>query len=138
MNVLMKLFVKGHVWLYRTSAGKRGATIGGIPVLLLSARGRKSGVERTVPVARYEEDGQDYVIASMAGSPKHPAWYLNLEANPEVKVQFGADRYTARAEILPREERDQVWQRIAAAMPNFAEYQKKTERVIPVVRLVRA
>jgi proline iminopeptidase len=79
-----------------------------------------------------------YVIASLGGAPNHPGWYFNLKANPDVDVQIGPDRWKARAIDLPEPERTQVWQRISAAMPNFAEYQKKTSRVIPVVKLARA
>jgi len=78
-----------------------------------------------------------YVIASMGGQPQHPAWYFNLEANPQVEVQVGTDRFRARADILPLDQRDDVWPRITGAMPNFAGYQVKTSRVIPVMRLVR-
>jgi deazaflavin-dependent oxidoreductase (nitroreductase family) len=137
MNPLFRLFVKGHVWLYQTSGGKRGKTIGGLPVLLLTTRGRKSGAQRTVPVVPFIDGGQTYVIASMGGQPQHPAWFFNLKADPEVEVQIGHERWRARAEILPPEPRADIWPRITAAMPNFGEYQKKTSRVIPVVRLAR-
>jgi len=138
MNTFFRLFVKGHVRLYKWSGGKRGATLGGMPVILLSSRGRKSGVVRTVPVVPFRDGDQMYVIASMGGAPKHPAWFLNLEANPDVEVQVGPETWRARAEVLPDNERARVWPRIVAAMPNFGEYQTKTSRVIPVVHLVRA
>jgi deazaflavin-dependent oxidoreductase (nitroreductase family) len=137
MNPMFKLFVKGHVWLYRFSNGKRGAKMGRLPVLLLTTRGRKSGAQRTVPVVPFHEAGETYVIASMGGQPQHPAWFFNLKANPDVEVQLGQDRWRARAEELPTERRNDIWQRIVAAMPNFGEYQKKTSRMIPVVRLVK-
>lgn len=137
MNPLFKLFVKGHVWLYRTSGGRRGRSLGRMSVLLLTTRGRKSGAPRTVPLVPYLENGETYVMASMGGQPQHPEWYFNLEADPHVEVQVGADRYRARAEVLPLEQRNLVWPKITAAMPNFGAYQKKTSRVIPVVRLVR-
>jgi deazaflavin-dependent oxidoreductase (nitroreductase family) len=137
MNPLFKLFVKGHIWLYKATGGKRGASLGGMPVLLLTARGRKSGAARTVPVVAFADGGQTYVIASMGGQPQHPAWFFNLEANPDVDVQFGTERWRAHAEILPPEQRAEIWPRITARYPNFAEYQTKTSRVIPVVRLPR-
>lgn len=137
MNPLFKLFVKGHVWLYKSSGGKRGKTIGGLPVLLLTTKGRKSGAQRTVPVVPFVDGGETYVIASMGGQPQHPAWFKNLEADPQVEVQLGTDQWRARAEVLPPEQRDGIWTRIVAAMPNFGQYQKKTSRVIPVVHLVR-
>lgn len=137
MSPLFKLFVKGHVWLYKSSGGKRGRSIGGMPVLLLTTRGRKSGAQRTVPVVPFIEGGETYVIASMGGQPQHPAWFFNLQANPGVEVQVGSEHWHARAEVLAPEQRSDIWQRITAAMPNFGAYQKKTSRVIPVVRLVR-
>jgi len=137
MNPLFKLFVKGHVWLYQSSGGKRGKTLAGLPVLLLTTRGRKSGARRTVPVVLFVDGGQTHVIASMGGQPQHPAWFFNLAADPNVEVQVGADHYRARAEVLPPDQREAIWPKITAAMPNFAQYQKKTTRVIPVVRLLR-
>lgn len=138
MNPLFKLFVKGHVWLYKSSGGKRGASMRGMPVLLLTTHGRKSGTQRTVPVVPFVDGSDTYVIASMGGQPQHPAWFFNLEANPEVEVQLGKDHWRAHAQVLPVDERARIWPRITAAMPNFGEYQKKTSRVIPVVRLARA
>lgn len=138
MNPIFKLFVKGHVWLYESSGGKRGKSINGLPVLLLTTRGRKSGARRTVPVVPFVEGDQTYVIASMGGQPQHPAWFFNLEADPSVEVQLGPERWQARAEVVPLDQRAGLWSRITAAMPNFGDYQKKTSRVIPVVRLIRA
>jgi deazaflavin-dependent oxidoreductase (nitroreductase family) len=138
MNLISRLFIKAHVWMYRSSDGKRGATIGGMPVLLLTTHGRKSGAQRTVPVVPYIEGEETYVIASMAGQPRSPAWYFNLEKDPRVEVQFGKSHWKARAEILPPEQREAIWPRITARYSSFAEYQKKTTRVIPVVKLVRA
>jgi deazaflavin-dependent oxidoreductase (nitroreductase family) len=138
MNPLFKLVVKGHVWLYKASGGKRGASIKGKPLVLLTTRGRKSGEQRTVPVVAFVEGAETYVVASMGGQPQHPAWFFNLEAHPEVDVQLGPEHFRARAEILPDAQRAEIWPRIIASMPQFAGYQKKTSRVIPVVHLVRA
>jgi deazaflavin-dependent oxidoreductase (nitroreductase family) len=137
MNPIFKLIVKGHVWLYKASGGKRGASMRGQPVLLLTTRGRKSGAQRTVPVVPFVDGDKTYVIASMGGQPQHPAWFFNLEANPEVEVQLGPDRWRARAQVLPVDERAKIWPRITSAMPTFGEYQRKTSRVIPVVHLAR-
>ena len=138
MNPILKLFVKGHVLLYRLSGGRRGATLRGMKVILLTTRGKRSGKERTVPVVPYFE-GQDlYVIASLGGAPQHPAWFHNLRANADVGVQLGADAWRAHAEVVPEgPERDRLWKGITSLMPNFAEYQQKTTRVIPVVKLVK-
>jgi deazaflavin-dependent oxidoreductase (nitroreductase family) len=134
---LMKFGVRVHVWLYRQSGGKRAARMEGKPLVLLTTRGRKTGRERTVPVVCFEEGSQRVVIASMGGAPQHPAWYHNLVANPDVEVQFGADIYPARAVIVEGEERAELWKKVVSAMPRFGDYQKKTDRVIPVVRLER-
>jgi F420H(2)-dependent quinone reductase len=133
----MRLFIKGHVALYQLTGGKLGGKMRGRDVILLTTQGRKSGVSRTVPVVPFVDAKQTYVIASMAGAPNHPAWFGNLKANPSVGVQLGAERWRARAVELPAAERDAVWSRITAAMPDFGKYQEKTTRVIPVVRLDR-
>jgi F420H(2)-dependent quinone reductase len=133
----LRLFIKGHVALYQLTGGKLGGKMRGRDVILLTTQGRKSGVSRTVPVVPFVDANQTYVIASMAGAPSHPAWFGNLKANPSVGVQLGAERWRARAVELPAAERGAVWSRITAAMPDFAKYQEKTTRVIPVVRLDR-
>ena len=138
VNPLFKLFVKGHVWLYQSSGGRRGSTMQGRKVLLLTTVGNKSGKSRTVPVVPFFEGTETYVIASLGGAPQHPAWYKNLLANPDVGVQIGADKWRARATSVDEgPERDRLWKAIVEQMPNFGEYQKKTSRVIPVVRLAR-
>jgi len=137
VNPLLKLFVKGHVWLYKASGGRRAATMRGRKVILLTTVGKKSGQPRTVPVVPFFDGDDVFVIASMGGAPTHPAWFLNLRANPDVGVQLGPNQWRARAVPVDGEERDRLWKRITAAMPDFAKYQEKTSRVIPVVRLVR-
>jgi deazaflavin-dependent oxidoreductase (nitroreductase family) len=138
VNPVFKLFVKAHVWLYKVSGGRRGSTMQGRKVLLLTTTGRKSGQPRTVPLVPFFEGEQAYVMASMAGAPDHPAWYVNLKNDPDVGVQMGAETWRARA--VPLEsgaERDRLWKMITEQMPNFGEYQTKTSRTIPVVRLER-
>jgi deazaflavin-dependent oxidoreductase (nitroreductase family) len=138
MNVIGRWFIKAHVWLYRSSGGKRGGSIKGMPVILLTTRGRKTGEPRTVPVVTFIDNDKLYVMASMGGQPKHPVWYLNLEKNPDVQVQRGDETWQAKAIVLPDAERSQVWPRVKERYPNFAEYEKRTTRVIPVVQLQRA
>src|SRR5581483_9928016 len=107
-------------------------------VILLTTTGAKTGQARTVPVVPFVDGDDTYVMASMGGAPQHPAWFVNLQKTPDVIVQREGDEYAARAVILPEgPERDRVWSRIVAAMPNFGEYQTKTSRVIPVVKLER-
>jgi len=138
MPLLARLFIKAHVLLYQLSGGKLGTTMRGHRVLILTTRGRKSGSVRHVPVAPLVEGDDLYIIASLGGAPKNPGWYHKLKANPEVEVQLGDQHWKAKAIDLPEPEREQVWQRVVAAMPGFAEYQQKTTRKIPVVRLARA
>jgi deazaflavin-dependent oxidoreductase (nitroreductase family) len=137
-NFLFKLFTTMHVWLYRTSGGKRWAKMGGNEILLLTTMGRKTGEARTVPVMCFEDGGDRFVIASKGGSPSHPAWFLNLEKNPDVTVQVGGDVYRAKAVVTGAEERDRLFRKAVGKMAQFAGYEKKTTRVIPVVRLARA
>jgi deazaflavin-dependent oxidoreductase (nitroreductase family) len=138
VNPLLKLFVKGHVWLYQSSGGRRGSTMRGRKILLLTTVGSKSGQARTVPVVPFFDGGETYVIASMGGAPQHPSWYKNLRANPDVGVQLGPEKWSARAVAMEEgPERDRLWKSIAEQMPDFGKYQEKTSRVIPVVRLAR-
>ena len=136
MKTLFKLFIGTHVALFRWTGGRLGSSMGGGKVLLLTTTGNKSGKKRTVPVMQLDEDGRRFVIASAAGSKDHPAWFKNLRAHPEVTVEVRGQRYQARAEPLAGEERTQIWNKLIARAPNFAEYQKKAvNREIPVVEL---
>lgn len=127
-----------HVQLYRSTNGAEGGTVGPFPVVLVTVTGRKTGAQHTVPVA-YVRDGDDVVIAaSKAGADSDPVWFGNIVANPSVKVQIGADEWPAHATII-REgaERDRLYGLFIAQGGAFADYEKKTTRVIPVVRLTR-
>ncbi len=135
MNALGRLFIAAHVGIYRMSNGRVGSKIAGLPVALLTTTGRKTGKVRTVPVASFEDGGDVLIIASYGGSPQHPGWFHNMVAKPDVTVQVGARTYSARAEVVRGSERDRVWKMVVDRAPNFGEYQKKTTRVIPVVRL---
>ena len=104
----------------------------GAQLLLLTHRGAKSGTERTAPLA-YGMDGSRYVVvASKGGAPSHPDWYWNLLANPEVTVEVGSERFRAKATEVKDQERRRLFDLQAARMPGFAEYERKTTRVIPV------
>ena len=110
--------------------------MGKAPVLLLSVTGRKSGKRRTTPLL-YGRDGDNYVvIASVGGAPKHPAWYLNLQGQ-EAEILVGRERLRVRARDAEGEERERLWALMVSLYPPYAEYQKKTERRIPVVVLER-
>lgn len=122
---------------FRANQGKVGGQLANIPLLLLTTTGAKSGRAITKPLA-YTKDGERFVvIASFAGSPRNPAWYNNLVANPEAVVEVGNERFRVRATVTTGEERQRLFARQAAQMPIFAEYQQKTARQIPVVVLTR-
>ena len=109
----------------------------GAPILILTVNGRKSGKEYSTPLI-FGEDGDNYVlVGSQGGAPQQPDWYLNLAAQPEVRVQVKADKFRARARTAEGEERDRLWQRMNEIWPHYDEYQTKTERAIPVVVLER-
>ena len=109
----------------------------GRPVVLLTMRGAKTGATRKVPVMRVEHDGVYAAVASRGGSPDHPKWYHNLRAHPEVDLQDGTATFRVRARELDPDERAEWWPRCVAAYPPYAEYQGKTDRVIPVFVLER-
>jgi F420H(2)-dependent quinone reductase len=128
-------WVRDQVEEYETSGGTRGTTLRGVPVVVITSRGSQSGKLRKNPVMRVEHDGVYAAVASKGGAPVHPAWYRNLVENPLVEVQDEGHRgdYTARE--LSGEERDAWWGRAVAVWPDYAEYQTKTEREIPVFLL---
>lgn len=131
----MKRIGKLHTRLYRASGGLIGGRIDGLDILLLTTIGRKSGEERTVPLP-YFRDGQRYVlIASFGGNEKNPAWFHNLSANPDVKLQVGFRRMQAKAIVTEPAERARIWGQITHEFPRYLVYQQKTERQIPVVVL---
>jgi deazaflavin-dependent oxidoreductase (nitroreductase family) len=123
---------------FRANGGQvTSGPFAGRPVLLLTTTGAKSGQRRLAPVV-YSRDGDAYVIvASKGGAPTHPAWYHNLLANPVVTVEVGRETFEARARATEGTERDRLFAERVAASPNFAEYQRRTTRVIPVVVLER-
>ena len=123
---------------FRSNEGKVGGNFEGRPVLLLTTKGAKSGNQHTTPVMYLDESGSRYVFASMAGAPTSPAWYHNLVATPTVTLEVGTEKYGAKATPVDRAERDRVYAIMAAKYPNFAEYEEKTTRVIPVVELEKA
>ena len=130
-------FNLGIIKEFRENGGETFGPFKGRPLLLLTTRGAKSGEERTTPLV-YSRDGDRVVIiASMGGAPKHPAWFLNLRANPDVTVELGTETFKARAELPDGDERDRLYAQQAETMPAFNEYQQKTTRRIPVVVLER-
>lgn len=122
---------------FRANAGKVGGAFAGKTLLILHTIGAKSGKKHINPVA-YVADGDRFVIiASKGGAPTNPDWYFNIVANPMVEVEIGTESYKARASIAEEPERTRLYGKMVEMMPGFAEYQKKTTRVIPVIILVR-
>jgi deazaflavin-dependent oxidoreductase (nitroreductase family) len=122
---------------FRANGGKVGGQFEGLPLLLLHTRGAKSGAERVNPVAYQATDGVLAVFASKGGAPTNPDWYRNLVANPQVTVEVGTDTFDARARVAEGEERERIWERQKQDVPGFAEYERRTDRQIPVVVLER-
>lgn len=104
-------------------------------VCIVTTRGRKSGREIAKPLIHFKRDGKFYLVASYGGSDQPPAWYLNMVANPEVKVELGSERKTCRARTLSPAEKQEVWPNMVALWPGYADYQKRTTRDIAVVEL---
>ncbi|MGW3917173.1 nitroreductase family deazaflavin-dependent oxidoreductase [Streptomyces sp. NPDC005070] len=127
-------WVRDQVELYESSGGTKGTTLmeTGLPVIILTTRGAKSGKIRKTPLMRVEHDGRYAVVASLGGAPKHPVWYHNVISDSRVELQDGPERKEFRAREITGEEKDQWWERAVAAFPPYAEYQQKTDRVIPV------
>jgi deazaflavin-dependent oxidoreductase (nitroreductase family) len=131
-------FVADQVALYERTGGAEGGTLQGKPVVIVTMRGRRSGKVRKIPVMRVEHEGTYAVVASMGGAPKHPLWYHNLIASPEVTLQDGADVFEMKPREVQGEEKARWWARALEAWPAYADYQARTERQIPVVLLERA
>ncbi|GHD25429.1 nitroreductase family deazaflavin-dependent oxidoreductase [Streptomyces galbus] len=127
-------WVRDQVELYESSGGTEGTTLRdtGLPVIVLTTRGAKSGKIRKTPLMRVEHEGRYAVVASQGGAPKHPVWYHNIKADPHVELQDGPDRRDYRAREVTGAEKADWWERAVAAYPPYAEYQTKTDREIPV------
>ncbi len=134
-DITAKRLSKLHTALYRTTGGRVGKRLVDNDMLLLSTTGRSSGRRHTVPLL-YLQDGRDViVIASWGGRDHHPEWYLNLVADPAAVIEVPGRRVSVVAETMAGDERDRWWERAVAAYDGYAEYQSRTERQIPVVRL---
>lgn len=136
----MKVMSQANVWLYRKTNGAIGGKwrVGsafprGVPVCLLTTRGRKSGEPRTTPLLFLEDGERVVIVGSQGGMPKHPQWFLNLTADPRVTIQVRARVREMRARVATGEERASLWPRLVALYADFATYQSWTDREIPVV-----
>ena len=131
-------WVRDQVELYERSGGTDGTTLRGMPVIVLTMVGARSGKIRKVALMRVEHEGRYAAVASLGGAPRHPVWYHNLVADPRVELQDGPAKVDMVAREVTGEERALWWERAVAAYPDYADYQQKTERVIPVFVLERA
>ncbi|MET9952522.1 nitroreductase family deazaflavin-dependent oxidoreductase [Streptomyces sp. NPDC006339] len=125
-------WVRDQVELYESSGGTKGTTIRGLPVVLVTSVGAKSGKIRKTPLMRVEHEGVYALVASNGGAVKHPVWYHNLVASPLIRLQDGPKVQDMKARIATGEERRVWWERAVAAFPDYADYQRRTEREIPL------
>ncbi len=121
---------------FRANDGKV-ASFGDAPMVILHHTGAKSGLERETPLVPLIDGDSMYLIASKAGAPTHPDWYHNLKANPKVEIEYGTERFTAEVSEVGRTERDELYAKQVAVQPGFADYEKATTRVIPVLAVTR-
>jgi len=125
-------WVRDQVELYESSGGTKGTDLRGMPVVVMTNRGAKSGKLRKTPLMRVEHEGVYAVVASQGGAPEHPAWYFNLLADPQVELQDGPDKRDYVAREVTGDEKRLWWRRAVEAFPAYREYQFKTQRPIPV------
>jgi len=128
-------WVRDQVEAYESSGGQRGNTLRdtGLPVIIVTMRGKNSGDVRKIALMRVEHNGEYALVGSMGGAPKNPVWVYNLRAHPdEVMIQDGPEPFDVTVREITGDERAEWWERAVAAFPNYAEYQKKTDRTIPV------
>lgn len=124
--------------LIESSGGRQGTELQGRPVVVLTTRGARTGALRKTALMRVEHEGRYAVVASRGGAPRHPQWYFNLVAHPEVELQDGPEKHDFLAHEATGAEREEWWARAVEAFPPYAEYQEKTSRLIPVFVLERA
>jgi len=134
-KLILKVMIPTTVFLYRLTGGVIGGRVQTLPVLLLTTTGRTSGKPRTVPVAYLRDGSTNVIIASYAGLPRHPAWFLNLESHPEATIQVKKRQMQVKAETANPEKKRELWARLMEVAPGYADYQKRTSRDIPIVIL---
>ncbi|WP_431922352.1 nitroreductase family deazaflavin-dependent oxidoreductase [Amycolatopsis tucumanensis] len=122
---------------FRANGGKAGGIFEGAPLVLVHHVGAKSGIERIAPLVYYREGDRIFVFASKGGADENPAWYHNLVTNPKTTIELGDETFPVIARVLEGPERDEIYAKQSAVQPQFADYQRKTSRVIPVIELVR-
>ena len=135
LKSLFRTFLSFAVWLYQRTDGKFGGRVQGLPVLLLTTTGRKTGKKRITPLGYFEFDGYYVISATYAGLDIHPAWFHNLKSNPEVALQIQDKQLTAIAEPANPSLRKQLWKKLVELAPGYGAYEKRTAREIPMVLL---
>jgi deazaflavin-dependent oxidoreductase (nitroreductase family) len=127
-------WVRDQVETYERTGGREANTLRdtGLPIIILTTRGRRSGKVRKTPLMRVEHAGEYALIGSVGGAPKHPSWYRNLKADPSATIQDGPEPFGVTVRELEGDERSVWWERAVAAYPAYAEYQQRTQRLIPV------
>jgi deazaflavin-dependent oxidoreductase (nitroreductase family) len=133
--MIIKTMSAMHEFWYRLTGGLLGGSMMGRPILLLTTTGRKTGARRTTPLMYLEDSDNLVVIASNGGNPRHPAWWLNLEQNPQAEVQMTGEKRRVKAEEATGGERERLWRAVVEVYSGYEGYQKTTERQIPVVIL---
>jgi deazaflavin-dependent oxidoreductase (nitroreductase family) len=137
-NPLLKLMSRLNTWAYRATGGRLGGKFrGGAPVMLVTTVGRKSGKRYTSPLLYLRDGDQVVTVASKGGMDHHPLWYRNMVANPDVDVQIGTTVAPMRARTASADEKAALWPKLVAMYPDYASYQARTQRDIPVVILAR-
>jgi len=130
-------FNRAFIDEFRKGDGQSPGEFGGVPMLIVNTTGAKSGKRRSIPLACIDVEGRLLVMASMGGAHVNPPWFYNLKKNPEVTVEMAGETFDARAVLAEGEERDDLYQKVSAIQPLFAQYQERTERKIPVFELKR-
>lgn len=132
-------WVRDQVERIESSGGREGMTLRGLPVVLVTMTGRRSGAIRKVPLMRVVHDGTYVLVGSVGGGTKHPRWYYNLLEHPEVTVRDGTEVFEGRARLVEDpEERERLWATAVESFPNYADYQQRTKRQIPLFAIERS
>jgi deazaflavin-dependent oxidoreductase (nitroreductase family) len=134
---IFRFFVRLHAFVYRWSTGRLGGRVRGMPVLLLTTTGRKTGRQRTTPLTYFEDDGSCVITGSNGGFHAHPDWFHNLRSDPRATVQIKRTRFRVSAEIAGPERRGRLWAKLLTIAPFYATYAQRTRRRIPLVILYR-
>lgn len=134
-RTLVRLMTRFHMFAYKATGGVVGGLVSGVPNLLLTTRGRKSGNLHTTPLFYLPDGDRFIVVASYGGNPRDPAWWKNLQANPDGWVQVGHQRFAINAEQAPEELKEKMWPVFVRHYPGYEKYKARTERVIPLVIL---